>query len=141
MTGSQKHVSSMVTNSDSIIAILGGAGKAGRPLVEETLAAGYSVRLLLRHPQEFNLSSERLEIIQGDARDPASVRRLLQGSSALLSTLGHTKGEPAPMMATATQNFVATMEEVGISRCVIVTSLFAIGHEQLDPKSVFGNSM
>ena len=125
----------MITNNDSMIAILGGAGKSGRPLVEETLAAGYSVRLLLRHPQEFNLPSERLEVIKGDVRDPASVRKLLQGSHALLSTLGHTKGEPAPMMATATQNFVAIMEELGVSRCVIVTSLFVTGHEQLDSKT------
>ena len=125
----------MKTNNDSIIAILGGAGKSGRPLVGETLAAGYSVRVLLRHPQEFNLSHERLEVIQGDARDPECVRKLLQGSNALLSTLGHTKGEPTPMMATATQNFVAIMEELGVSRCVVVTSLFDTGYEQLDAKT------
>lgn len=125
----------MITNNDSIIAILGGAGKSGRPLVEETLAAGYSVRLLLRHPQEFNLSSERLEIVQGDVRDPGCVRQLLQGSSALLSTLGHTKGEATPMMGIATQNFVTLMEELGISRCVVVTSLFVTGREQLDAKT------
>ncbi|GAB3020337.1 NAD(P)-dependent oxidoreductase [Spirosoma pulveris] len=125
----------MIINNNSIIAILGGAGKAGRPLVEQTLAAGYSVRLLLRYPQEFNLSSERLEIVQGDVRDASCVRRLLQGSSALLSTLGHTKGETTPMMSTATQNFVAIMEELGISRCVVVTSLFVTGREQLDART------
>ena len=125
----------MTTNNDSIIAILGGAGKSGRPLVEETLAAGYSVRLLLRRPQEFNLSSERLEVVQGDVRDLGCVRQLLQGSSALLSTLGHTKGEATPIMGVATQNFVTIMEELGVSRCVVVTSLFVTGYEQLDAKT------
>lgn len=125
----------MITNKDSIIAILGGAGKSGRALVEETLAAGYSVRLLLRHPHDFNLSSDRLEVIQGDVRDPDCVRKLLRGSSALLSTLGHTKGEHTPMMASATQNFVTIMEELGVSRCVVVTSLFVTGYEQLNAET------
>ena len=39
------------------------------------------------------------------------------------------------MMATATQNFVAIMEELGVSRCVVVTSLFVTGYEQLDAKT------
>ena len=125
----------MTTNKQSTIAILGGAGKAGRPLVQQALAAGYAVRLLLRHPQAFDLAHEQLEVVQGDVRDSASVRNLLEGTSALLSTLGHTKGEPKPMMAAATQNFVKSMEEMGIGRCVVVSSLFVTGREQLDPKT------
>ena len=125
----------MTTNNQSIIAILGGAGKAGRPLVQQALAAGYAVRLLLRQPQAFDLAHERLEVVHGDVRDRDSVHKLLQGTSALLSTLGHTKGEPKPMMATATQHFVTSMEELGIRRCVVVTSLFVTGRETLDQKT------
>ncbi len=125
----------MIINNKSTIAILGGAGKAGRPLVTETLAAGYRVRLLLRHPKDFDVLNERLEIVDGDARDPVSIRKLLQGSDALLSTLGHTKGESTPMMSTATINFIEGMQAVGITRCIVVTSLFSTGYEQLDPKT------
>ncbi|WP_345248315.1 NAD(P)-dependent oxidoreductase [Nibrella saemangeumensis] len=125
----------MIINTDSVIAILGGSGKAGRPLVQRALAAGYRVRLLLRHPQAFEVAHERLDVFQGDARDPDSVRRLLQGSTALISTLGHTRGEASPMMATATRNYIAVMEQLGISRCVVVTSLFETGNEQLDEKT------
>jgi hypothetical protein len=39
------------------------------------------------------------------------------------------------MMATATQNIVTIMEELGVSRCVVVTSLFMTGREQLDAKT------
>ncbi|GAA4396794.1 NAD(P)H-binding protein [Nibrella viscosa] len=125
----------MTIHTDSIIAILGGSGKAGRPLVTETLAAGYRVRLLLRQPQAFNLTHERLDVIQGDVRDPDSLFSLLQGSTALLSTLGHTRGEVTPTIAIATSNYVAAMEQLGVSRCVVVTSLFATGHEQVDEKT------
>ncbi len=122
----------MTIYKNLLIAILGGAGKAGRPLVEKTLEAGYRVRVLLRHPTEFDLRHERLEIIQGDARDSVSLRQLLRGSDALLSTLGHTKGESAPMISTATNSYVMVMQELGIKRCIVVTSLFSTGFEQLD---------
>lgn len=125
----------MITNNQLTIAILGGAGKAGRPLVQQALAAGHTVRLLLRHPQAFNLAHERLEIVHGDVRDRACVHQLLASTDALLSTLGHTKGEPKPMMAAATQTFVTSMEELGIRRCVVVTSLFVTGREALDQKT------
>ena len=122
----------MTINNQLTIAILGGAGKAGRPLVQQALAAGYAVRLLLRPPQAFNLAHERLEIVLGDVRNRACVRQLLEGTDALLSTLGHTKEEPKPMMAVATQTFVTSMVELGIRRCVVVTSLFVTGREVLD---------
>lgn len=122
----------MTINSNSVIAILGGSGKAGRSLVEETLRAGYRVRILLRPSREFDLQSERLDVLHGDVRDAASVYTLLQGANALISTLGHTKGEATPMMALATQHYVKAMEASGISRCIVVSSLFATGHEQLD---------
>lgn len=122
----------MKTNNNSLIAILGGAGKSGRPLVKETIDAGFRVRVLLRRPDEFDLHHERLEIVQGDVRDPISVRQLLRGSNALLSTLGHAKGELVPMMTTATESYVSAMQELGIKRCVVVTSLFETGSEQLD---------
>ncbi len=38
-------------------------------------------------------------------------------------------------MGAATQNFVAIMEELGVSRCVVVTSLFVTGREQLDART------
>ena len=122
----------MITTKNSLIAILGGAGKSGFPLVKETLKAGYQVRVLLRRPHEFDFHHERLEIVQGDVRDPVAVRQLLRGSEALLSTLGHAKGEMVPMMASATESYVTAMQELGIRRCVVVTSLFSTGSEQLD---------
>ena len=125
----------MEINLNSTIAILGGAGKTGRPLVEEILTAGYRVRLLLRHPEAFDLTSERMEIIPGDARDPASVRALLQGCAALLSTLGHPKGEPTPITAAVTKILITTAGELGIKRYVVVSSLFTTGEEKHDPET------
>jgi putative NADH-flavin reductase len=116
----------------STIAILGGAGKAGKPLVQQALQAGYNVRLLLRHPAEFQLTHERLTIISGDARDPAALNNLLAGCQALLSTLGNPKGETTPMLSTVTAHLIALLRANHIQRYVTVTSIYQTNQEQHD---------
>ena len=120
----------MTIHSNSTIAILGGAGKAGRPLVQEALATGYRVRLLLRHPDQFNLTHERLAIVPGDAREGACIRELTKGCAALLSTLGNPKGEGVPILSTVTEHILTVMREMGMHRYVTVTSLYTTDSEQ-----------
>jgi putative NADH-flavin reductase len=122
----------MSTPKNSTIAILGGAGKAGRPLIQEALASGYYVRALLRHPEQFDLTHERLTIISGDARSSDSLIQVFQDCDAVLSTLGHPKGEIVPIIADIAQHIVATMQQLGIRRYIVVSSLFVTGSEQLD---------
>lgn len=122
----------MLIPPNSTIAILGGSGKAGRPLVQVALQTGYRVRLLLRDPERFAQVDNRLEIIQGDARDEAALRQLLQGCHALLSTLGHPKGELTPIISPVTRQIISQMQALGISRYVVVTSFYGTGNEQTD---------
>ncbi|WP_071892297.1 NAD(P)-dependent oxidoreductase [Hymenobacter sp. PAMC 26628] len=116
----------------STIAILGGAGKAGQPLVQQALQTGYNVRLLLRHPADFQLQHKQLTIISGDARDPAALTTLLQGCQALVSTLGNPKGEPAPMLSAVTAQLLPILQAQHIKRYIAVTSLYQTAHEQHD---------
>jgi putative NADH-flavin reductase len=116
----------------SPIAILGGAGKAGQPLVQQALQAGYNVRLLLRHPTAFPLHHERLTILPGDARDPAALHRLLAGSQALLSTLGNPKGETTPMLSSVTAHLVGLLPALHIQRYITGTSFYQTDQAQLD---------
>lgn len=116
----------------STIAILGGAGKAGQPLVQEALQTGYNVRLLLRHPADFHLKHEQLTIIPGDARDPVALNKLLHGCQALVSTLGNPRGEATPMLSTVTAQLVPILQALHIQRYITVTSLYQTAHEQHD---------
>lgn len=45
ITGRLKRISRMISKNQATIAILGGTGEVSRPLVQQALAAGYSVRL------------------------------------------------------------------------------------------------
>lgn len=103
------------------LAIFGASGRTGRPLVEQALAAGYSVTALVRDPAKLPISNERLTIIQGDALDPQAVDRTVAGADAVLSTLGQTKGSPKNMQTVATQNIAAAMQQHGVRRLVSLT--------------------
>lgn len=100
--------------------------------MNELVNAGYSVRALLRYPDSFDLSHERLGIIEGDARDPSALRQLLQTCGALISTLGHPKGESTPIMSTCMKRIIDSMPIVGVKRLIVVSSLFDTGTERLD---------
>lgn len=106
-----------------IIAVIGGTGKAGRYLVKQLLARGFSFKLLLRNPEEFTLYNPLMEVIKGDVREADAVRALVKGCHAVISTLGQTKGETTPIYTQATANVLEAMHEYGIKRYILVTGL------------------
>jgi nucleoside-diphosphate-sugar epimerase len=71
----------MATAAMTTIAVLGATGGTGREVVQQALAAGQSVRALVRTPEKLNLKHERLSVVRGDAHnadDVAAVRTARQ---------------------------------------------------------------
>ena len=74
-----------------LILITGGAGFVGSHLADELLALGYRVRALDNLSEQVHGDSasrpeylhEDVELVRGDVRDPAAVRRALQGVDAV----------------------------------------------------------
>src|SRR5688572_7058195 len=94
----------------STIAILGGGGRTGRFLVSKLIHQGYSLKLLLRNPENFDLHDPLIKIVTGNATNPESIHQLLQGCDAVISTVGQRKDEPL-VASTATINILHTMNE------------------------------
>ena len=77
--------------SNDRILITGGAGFVGSHLADELLARGYRVRALDNLSEQVHGDSasrpeylhEDVELVRGDVRDPAAVRRALQGVDAV----------------------------------------------------------
>jgi len=104
------------------IAVLGGGGRTGKYLVTRLLNQGYSLKLLLRHPETFFLKHPSVEIMKGDAIDPEAIRRLLEGCQAVISTVGQRKDEPL-VSSLATENILKAMAEYGIQRYLLVAGI------------------
>jgi putative NADH-flavin reductase len=104
------------------VAVLGGTGKAGGSLVKTLLEQGFSLKLLLRTPEKFQIQSSAIEHVAGDVRDYGRVRTLIEGCQAVISALGQPAGA-APIFNQATQNVLKAMQEEGIKRYIMITGL------------------
>jgi len=104
------------------VAVLGGGGRTGYYLVNQLLKKGFSVKLLLRNPENFTIQNVQIEIVKGDALDIESVKLLLKGCQAVASTVGQRKDEPL-VASTATKNILQVMNDYGIQRYVFLAGL------------------
>ena len=104
------------------VAVLGGGGRTGKYLITQLLNQGYSVKLLLRSPEKFQLQNPGIEIIKGDAIDIESIRSLVKGCQAIISTVGQRPDEPL-VASRATLNVLSVMAELGVRRYILVAGL------------------
>ncbi|NML38482.1 NAD(P)H-binding protein [Chitinophaga sp. G-6-1-13] len=109
------------------IAVVGGTGKAGQYLIRHLLSEGYTLRLLIRHPDKLYAQqpsllapSPAVSIIRGDVLDPAAVAAWLQGSDAVISTQGSAL---PPNFSRATGNILTVMATCHLKRYIVVTGL------------------
>jgi putative NADH-flavin reductase len=104
------------------IAVIGGTGKSGKYLVQHLLDKKYSIKLLLRNPENFTLKNSLIEIVKGDARDYNSINNLIHDCDTVISTIGQPVGEK-PIFSDATKNIIKSMNFHGIKRYIVTTGL------------------
>lgn len=99
------------------IAIFGGTGVVGTPLLSQALAAGHEVQLLVRTVTSVPVHPH-LSTLVGDALDADDVAKTVVGCDAVLSTLGGYGDAEALDRGTA--NIVTAMRSLAVSRLVLV---------------------
>ena len=104
------------------IAVLGGVGRTGKYLVNQLINKGFQIKLLLRHPEQFQIQSQQIEIVKGDATHPESIQQLVEGCDAIISLVGQRPGEPL-VASRATKNLLDAMNHFGIRRLILLAGL------------------
>lgn len=107
------------------VLVIGATGPTGQKILAAARASGLSVRALARRPEA--LAETGVEIAKGDVRDLESLKRAMQGASAVISALGTPlilKG-PVTLLSEGTRNIIRAMEAEGISRFLCVTGMGA----------------
>ena len=102
--------------------MFGGTGLTGRQLLSQALERGFAVSALAREPARLSGIQGRLTVVEGDVHDPAAVERVVTGSEAVLSALGHVKGSPADLLSASSASIVAAMKKLGVRRIVVLTN-------------------
>ena len=105
------------------LAVLGATGTVGRELVTQALAAGHEVTALVRQQPKPDEIDGRVALVVGDAMKVDAVNRLVEGSDAVLSALGHVNGAPDDLLACTSANLITAMRADGVDRLVVLSSL------------------
>jgi uncharacterized protein YbjT (DUF2867 family) len=113
------------------ILVLGASGFVGGHLAEGLLAAGYTVRCLVRDPARIGrLDASRFEIVQGDISDPASLERALDGVEAVYVAIHTLTPQPGgagqgfmDVEILGMRNLVAACRAKGVRRLIYITFL------------------
>jgi uncharacterized protein YbjT (DUF2867 family) len=112
------------------VLVIGASRGIGLETVKALLAAGYNVRALARSASAIAIDDARLEKIDGDALDRATVERALAGVDAVVQSLGLAFSVDALLRGTtlfsrATRVLVDAMRAKGVKRLIAVTGLGA----------------
>jgi nucleoside-diphosphate-sugar epimerase len=113
------------------IAIFGANGPTGRLITHQTLAAGHQVVAMTRRPADFPLRHSSLDIVGGDVLDQGAVDSIVDGSDAVLSTLGQPFGKaPVEVYSRGAQHTLDAMKRFSVPRLVVVSSSAVTGDDE-----------
>jgi len=124
-----------------MIFLTGGTGFLGRHLVPALCRAGFSLRVLTRHPEPNNWLKRYpgIEVVPGDLLDSAVVSKAMQGCQYVIHAGGMfrfwgNEQEFASTNALGTEHILAAAVHADIQRLIHVSTIAVIG--QPDPSRI-----
>lgn len=103
------------------ITILGATGFVGKVLVKQALQEGYRVKVLVRSKKALENLKAEIEIIEGEYFSPQKVEEAIEGSIAVLSTIGPPltdKNVDVSKYHLAMENLIQSIEKHGIRKFI-----------------------
>jgi putative NADH-flavin reductase len=107
------------------LTVFGATGRTGRHVLTQGLRRGHQLTACTRRPQALDDPTALAAVVQGDARDPHTVRTAIDGADAVISTIaGGTRQDPH-RLTDATRVITQAMADLGVRR-LVVTSAYPI---------------
>jgi nucleoside-diphosphate-sugar epimerase len=124
--------------TDKINVVTGATGQLGSHIAEQLRSAGEHVRALVRSPNKTDfLRSQGVEVVAGDLRDPAAVRRAVAGADIVYHCAAHVSDwGPWSVFEEAvagTRNLVDACQAERIGRLLHVSTISVYGHPRIVP--------
>jgi putative NADH-flavin reductase len=101
------------------IAVIGASGRTGSAFTRAAMAAGHSVRAVVRDPLRVTVPADRVEV--ADARSDSELAVALSGVDAVAWCVGPGRDTPPGVMATSIAATMDAMREAGVGRLVAIT--------------------
>ncbi len=113
------------------ITVFGASGRTGRSLVQQALENGHEVVAFVRDASTSSEPSEKLDVDEGDARDPEAVAESIRGSDGVISVLALEKAEDEPEYSEATRTIVETAKAEGVRRIIVTANNDVFGDDEV----------
>jgi nucleoside-diphosphate-sugar epimerase len=102
--------------------VIGSMGNRGRLVVDRLLEYGHEVTAFARCPSAITQTRDRLRVVQGDARDVASLDRAVASQAAVVAAFGPRTLAKSDVQEVFMRNLVAAMQHHGVRRLVNLSS-------------------
>lgn len=102
------------------ITVFGASGRVGQLVVSLAVSRGYTVVAFVHSHNPFE-GSKGVRVVQGDISDKQAVATALQGSQAVISTLGSWGTKNKNVLEQGMQAILPAMREANITRIITVT--------------------
>jgi len=117
------------------IAVFGASGRTGILTVYQALDKGYQVNAFARKAQNVTIHHPKIRVVQGDIIEYDKVKQAVEGTDAVIVTLGQDGNKPMRILSGGTANIVKAMKETGVKRLIVMSSAGILGN---DTHPVFG---
>ena len=109
------------------ILVLGASGGTGREIVRQAAKAGHDIVALVRSRAGAATALPGAELVEGDARDQATLERALAGCGAVASALGTGVSlfRKVTLLSDSTRALVAAMRQQSVRWLVCITGIGA----------------
>ena len=103
------------------VLVVGAAGRSGRAVVEQALAAGHDVSAFVHNTEGYTPRSN-VRVIEGDARDRSAMDLAMNGQDAVIDTIGGKLSfKTTTLEASAAATIIASMKSSGVRRLVAIS--------------------
>ena len=109
------------------VIVFGATGDTGRWITRRAVQEGHDVTAFVRDPGRMRVVHGRVKVARGDVLDAAAVDGAVAGQDAVLSALGSTARNPAPVLSTGVRHILDAMERHRVRRIVALSAAGALG--------------
>jgi uncharacterized protein len=102
------------------ISVFGAGGRVGSRIVAEALARGHEVTAVVRDPATHPLAGDGLNVVAGDATDPASVAEVAAGHDLAISAVGPSSADTLDTVPAAARALLEGLSRAGVPRLIAV---------------------
>ena len=117
------------------VLMIGATGQTGRVVLPHLLERGHEVTAFTRRPTAGVQLDQKLHVVQGDARDVASLDRAMAGCDAVVSTFGPRTLAKTDVQEVFMRNLINAMQKRGARRLVNL-SAWGSGGAAVPPRNL-----